>query len=71
MVSCLAGCITNDLPYPVMVPAVVSVEADGAESVEIDNANQTITVYLQEYVDPRKLLPQNLPTLKAVQEKSR
>lgn len=55
MVSCLAGCITNDLPYPVMVPAVVSVEADGAESVEIDNANQTITVYLQEYVDPRKV----------------
>lgn len=49
----LSGCITNDLPYPVMVPTVLSVEVEGASSVDIDNANRTITVHLQEYVNPK------------------
>lgn len=51
----VAGCITNDLPYPVVVPNVLSVAVDGAESVEIDNDNQKITVYLEEYVNPKKV----------------
>lgn len=50
-----AGCITNDLPYPVVVPNVVSVEVEGAGNVEIDNAKRVITVHLQEYVNPRKV----------------
>ena len=49
------GCITNDLPYPVIVPNVVSVEVEGAGDVEIDNAERVITVHLQEYVNPRKV----------------
>ena len=49
------GCITNDLPYPVVVPNVVSVEVEGAGNVEIDNAKRVITVHLQEYVNPRKV----------------
>ncbi len=51
----LTGCITNDIPYPVIAPNVLSVDIDGAEKVDIDNANRVITVYLQEYVDPRKV----------------
>ena len=50
-----ASCITNDLPYPVVVPNVVSVEVEGAGNVEIDNAKRVITVHLQEYVNPRKV----------------
>ena len=49
----LAGCITNDLPYPVVVPHVTSMEVDGAENVNIDNAKQVITIYLEENVDLR------------------
>lgn len=49
------GCITNDLPYPIVVPNVVSVEVEGAWNVEIDNAKRVITVHLQEYVNPRKV----------------
>ena len=49
------GCITNDLPYPVIVPNVVSVEVEGAGDVEIDNAERVTTVHLQEYVNPRKV----------------
>ena len=50
-----SGCITNDLPYPVVVPTVLSVEVDGAESVEIDNAGRVITVHLHEYVDTKNV----------------
>lgn len=49
----LAGCITNDLPYPVVVPHVTSMEVDGAENVTIDYAKQVITIYLKENVDLR------------------
>ena len=49
----LSGCITNDLPYPVLVPTVLSVEVEGAASVNIDNANRTITAHLMEYVNPK------------------
>lgn len=52
---CFAGCITNDLPYPVVVPHITAMEVDGADNVEIDFDNQIVTVYLQEYVNPRKV----------------
>ena len=48
-----SGCITNDLPYPVVVPTLLSVEVEGAESVEIDNAQRVVTAHLQEYVNPK------------------
>ena len=48
MTLSLAGCITNDLPYPVVVPHVTSMEVDGAKNVNIDYANQVITIYLEE-----------------------
>ena len=51
----ITGCITNDLPYPVVVPNVVSIDVEGAGNVEIDNAGKMITVHLQEYVNPKKV----------------
>lgn len=49
------ACITNDIPYPVMMPNVLSVDVEGAENVEIDNAARKITAHLHEYVNPRKV----------------
>ena len=49
------ACISNDLPYPVVVPNVLEMEVEGAESVEIDNAARVITVHLHEYVNPKKV----------------
>ena len=51
----MAGCITNDLPYPVVVPNVVSVTATDAEDVLIDYENRTVTLYFPERVDLRKV----------------
>ena len=50
-----SSCITNDIPYPVIVPNVLSIDIEGAESVEIDNAARVITVNLYEYVNPKKV----------------
>ena len=41
----LTGCITNDIPYPVVVPHVDSFDVEGASKVEIDSDKQVITVY--------------------------
>lgn len=51
---CMVSCITNDLPYPVVVPHIISMQADGAD-VEIDYDSQTVTLYLQEYVNPKEV----------------
>ena len=56
-VICLTGCIDNDLPYPVVVPHIVSLEADGAESISIDYQNQTVTAYFPETKDLRNVSP--------------
>ena len=67
IVSFLAftGCITNDIPYPVVEPTVVSVEVDGAESVKIDNENRVISVVLAEYINPKKV---NVTSIEVEQE---
>lgn len=54
-VICLTGCIDNDLPYPVVVPHIVSLEADGAESVSIDFQNQMVMAYFPETKDLRNV----------------
>ena len=43
------GCITNDLPYPVVVPHITAMDVEDADNVEIDFDNQIVTVYLQEH----------------------
>lgn len=56
MVSGLAACIDNDLPYPVVVPHITALEAEGAESVSIDYETQTVTAVFPETKDLRTVL---------------
>ena len=49
------GCITNDIPYPVVVPHVNSFDVENAVSVSVDADNQVITVHFAETVDMRKV----------------
>lgn len=58
----LTGCITNDIPYPVIVPNILSFTVDGAEDVFIDNDSHTVTVRLAEYVNPRKVTVRSVET---------
>ena len=50
-----AGCITNDIPYPVVVPHITSFEVDGALSVDVDADNQVVTVHFAETTDMRSV----------------
>ena len=49
------GCITNDIPYPVVVPHISSFDVEKAANVTIDPENQVITVHFAETVDMRKV----------------
>ena len=51
----LTGCITNDLPYPVLVPNITSLEVDGSEKVDIDYGKRIITVHFPETADLRNV----------------
>ena len=51
----LTGCITNDIPYPVVVPHVDSFDVEGASKVDIDSDKQVITVYFAETTDIRNV----------------
>lgn len=51
----MTGCITNDIPYPVVVPHITSFDVAGAESVQIDSENQVITVNFSETTDIRRV----------------
>lgn len=51
----VVGCISNDIPYPVVVPHITSLQAEGSESVDIDYANRTVTIHLREDVDLRSV----------------
>ncbi|MBE6251143.1 MAG: hypothetical protein E7111_05755 [Bacteroidales bacterium] len=47
------GCITNDIPYPVLVPNIISLEVEGSESVVINHNNRVVTVNFPETADLR------------------
>lgn len=49
----LTSCITNDIPYPEVVPGIVSMEVDQADKVVIDQVSRNVTIYFQETVDLR------------------
>ena len=51
----LTGCITNDIPYPVVVPHLTSFEVAGAQSVDVDQDNQIVTVNFAEITDMRSV----------------
>ncbi|MBR5836869.1 MAG: PCMD domain-containing protein [Bacteroidales bacterium] len=54
-ITAFAGCITNDIPYPVVEPKVISADIEGAEKVEVDNTLRLITAHIAEYVDMRNV----------------
>ena len=56
----LAGCIHNDLPYPVVVPNITSISVQDAVKVDIDYDAQTVTVYVSETTDLRKVVIQSV-----------
>lgn len=49
------GCIDNDLPYPVLVPNIVSVIVDDAEKVDIDYDKRVVTILVPESVNLRSV----------------
>ena len=51
----MTGCITNDIPYPVVVPHLTSFEVAGAQSVDVDQDNQIVTVNFAETTDMRSV----------------
>lgn len=58
ILSCLfviTGCITNDIPYPVVVPHIMSFDVADAVDVQIDAENQVITVHFAETTDMRRV----------------
>jgi len=52
----LAGCIRNDIPYPVVVPHIISLEVPGSKSVSIDQDKRTVDIVMEENMDLRKVL---------------
>ena len=54
----MAGCIHNDLPYPLVVPNITSMTVQDAVKVDIDYDAQTVTVYVSETTDLRKVVVQ-------------
>ena len=51
----ITGCITNDIPYPVVVPHITSFDVANAVNVEIDSDNRVITVHFAETTDMRSV----------------
>ena len=49
----LSSCIENDIPYPVVVPVVSSLEAEGAVEVNINSTARTVEIVLNELTDIR------------------
>lgn len=49
------GCISNDIPYPVVVPHMLSVDVPDAIAVDIDQQEREVTIYVSETTDLRKV----------------
>ncbi|MGM9781679.1 MAG: PCMD domain-containing protein [Candidatus Cryptobacteroides sp.] len=55
LLLCAASCIKNDIPYPVVVAEISSLEAEGAKSVSIDKSARKVTISLEEQTDIRSV----------------
>ncbi len=53
VLSILFSCIRNDVPYPDVEAQIVDIQVEGAKSVRIDALSRTVTVTLDETMDPR------------------
>lgn len=56
----MAGCIHNDLPYPVVVPNVTSMTVQDAVNVDIDYEAREVVVYVSETTDLRTVVVQSV-----------
>ena len=56
----LTGCITNDIPYPIVVPHITSLTVQDAVDVDIDYDAQEVTVYVSETTDLRRVVIQSV-----------
>lgn len=56
----VAGCINNDLPYPIAVPHITSMTVQDAENIDIDYDSQTVTIFVSETTDLRKVVIQSV-----------
>ena len=56
----LTGCIYNDLPYPMVVPGIISMNVQDAVQVDIDYDAREVTVYVSETTDLRKVMIQSV-----------
>ena len=56
----MAGCIHNDLPYPVVVPNVTSMTVQDAVNVDIDYDAREVVVYVSETTDLRTVVVQSV-----------
>lgn len=56
----LMGCITNDLPYPVVVPNITSMTVQDAIDVDINYDTRVVTVSVSETTDLRKVVVQSV-----------
>lgn len=52
---CCTSCIKNDIPYPVVVPHILSMNVEGALSVTPDPDNYVVNVVLGETVDLKRV----------------
>lgn len=59
-ITLIAGCIHNDLPYPVVVPSITSLTVQEAVKVEIDYYAQEVTVYVSETTDLARVVIQSV-----------
>jgi len=55
VVVLVAGCIKNDIPYPVVVPHITAMEVDGSNTVSISMDGRTVNIDLKEQTDPREV----------------
>lgn len=54
-VAAVSGCITNDLPYPVVVPHITDITVAEAQKIDIDHDNRNVVVYFPETFDLRQV----------------
>lgn len=56
----MTGCINNDLPYPLVVPNITSMNVQDAISVDIDYNKREITVCVSETTDLKHVVVQSV-----------
>ena len=55
-VLAISGCISNDIPYPVVVPSITVLDVENAKSVDVDYNNRVVTIHMPETADLRTVI---------------